>query len=84
MEWEVNIVQVLECLILYKNWGEKVKIKVYLQDWFLNAGIIGFLKILEEAKDEFAIKNENYIEFDTEDLKNLTNTIFYIFLIFTT
>lgn len=79
MEWEVNIVQALECLILYKKWGEKVKIKVYLQDWFLNAGIVGFLKILEKAKDEFASKKENYIEFDTEDLKKFDQYYFSYF-----
>lgn len=65
--------------MLYKKWGGKVKIKVYLQDWFLNAGIVGFLKILEEAKEEFATKNDNYIEFDTEDLKNFDKYYFSYF-----
>ena len=44
-----------------------MKIKVYLNDWFYNAGIVGFLRILEDNDDEFAIRKNNYIEFDTED-----------------
>ena len=42
-----------------------MKIKVYLNDWFYNAGIVGFLRILEDNEDEFAIRKNNYIEFDT-------------------
>ena len=45
-----------------------MKIKVYLNDWFYNAGIVGFLRILEDNEDEFAIRKNNYIEFDTESL----------------
>lgn len=33
-------------------------------------GIVGFLKILNENEDNFAIKKNNYIEFDTEKLRN--------------
>ena len=46
-----------------------MKIKVYLNDWFYNAGIVGFLRILEDNEDEFAIRKNNYIEFDTENLR---------------
>ena len=33
-----------------------MKIKVYLNDWFVNSGIIGFLSILKNSNDEFADK----------------------------
>lgn len=55
-----------------------MKIRIYLNDWFYNAGIVGFLKIIEN-KDEFAIKNNNYIEFDTENLRNFHEDYFSYF-----
>ena len=42
-------------------------------------GIVGFLRILEENKDEFAIRRNNYIEFDTEDLRNFHEYYFNYF-----
>ena len=42
-------------------------------------GIVGFLRILEENEDEFAIKRNNYIEFDTEDLRNFHKYYFNYF-----
>ena len=59
--------------------GVKLKIKVYLNDWFYNAGIVGFLRILEENNDEFAIRKNNYIEFDTENLRNFHEYYFNYF-----
>ena len=59
--------------------GAKLKTRVYLNEWFLNAGIIGFLRILEHNNDNFAIKKENYIEFDTENLKNFHKYYFQYF-----
>lgn len=59
--------------------GAKLKVKVYLNEWQINAGIIGFLRILEHNKDNFAIKKENYIEFDTENLKNFHKYYFKYF-----
>ena len=56
-----------------------MKIKVYLNDWFYNAGIVGFLRILEANEDEFAIKRNNYIEFDTEDLRKFHKYYFKYF-----
>ena len=47
-----------------------MKTKIYLNDWFFNAGIVGFLRILKHNNDNFAEINENYIEFDTANLKN--------------
>lgn len=56
-----------------------MKIKVYLNDWFFNAGIVGFLRILEDNKDEFAIRRNNYIEFDTEELRDFHKYYFNYF-----
>lgn len=42
-------------------------------------GIVGFLRILEKNHDEFAIKRNNYIEFDTEDLRNFHKYYFEYF-----
>lgn len=57
-----------------------MKIKVYLNDWFVNAGIIGFLRILKNSNDEFAEKKSNYIEFETEDLRNFEKYYFKYFM----
>ncbi len=57
--------------------GAKLKVKVYLNDWFYNAGIVGFLKIIEE--NNFAIRKNNYIEFDTENLRNFHKYYFEYF-----
>ena len=56
-----------------------MKVKVYLNDRFYNAGIVGFLKILEVNENNFAIKKNNYIEFDTEELKNFHKYYFNYF-----
>ena len=56
-----------------------MKIKVYLNDWFYNAGIVGFLRILEVNEYEFAIRKNNYIEFDTESLRNFHKYYFNYF-----
>lgn len=40
-------------------------------------GIVGFLKIIE--KNDFAIRKNNYIEFDTEDLRNFHEYYFEYF-----
>mgnify|MGYP004611373143 CR=1 FL=1 len=46
---------------------------------FIMHGIVGFLRILEENKKDFAIKKDNYIEFDTEDLRNFHEYYFEYF-----
>ena len=56
-----------------------MKIKVYLNEWFVNAGIIGFLRILEYNKDKFAKIEKNYIEFESENLKNFSKYYFKYF-----
>lgn len=56
-----------------------MQVKVYLNDWFYNCGIIGFLEILEHNNDNFAIMKDNYIEFDTENLRNFHKYYFKYF-----
>ncbi|MCL2322456.1 MAG: type I-B CRISPR-associated protein Cas8b1/Cst1 [Oscillospiraceae bacterium] len=55
-----------------------MKIKLFLGDWFVNLGIVGFNRIIEHGKKElgidtekfgYAIKND-YIEFDHKLLEN--------------
>lgn len=56
-----------------------MKTKVYLNDWFYNTGIVGFLKILEFNEDNFIEMKENYIEFDTENLRSFDKYYFNYF-----
>lgn len=56
-----------------------MKTKIYLNDWFYNCGIVGFLKILEHNENQFATKRNNYIEIDTEDLKDFNKYYFKYF-----
>ena len=56
-----------------------MKTKIYLNDWFFNSGIVGFLRILEHNEDNFAEINENYITFETEKLKNFHKYYFKFF-----
>ena len=58
-----------------------MKTKIYLKDWYFNAGLIGFLRILKENQDEFATIKENYIEFETKNLKNFPNYYFNYFFV---
>ena len=56
-----------------------MKTKIYLNDWFYNCGIVGFLRVLEHNDDNFANMQENYIIFDTKDLKNFHKYYFKYF-----
>ena len=42
-------------------------------------GIVGFLRILNENQNDFAIRKKNYIEFDTEDLRDFHKYYFNYF-----
>lgn len=53
-----------------------MKIKVYLNEWFINAGIVGFVNIIEKYNPGAIIKSENYIETDTEALRNFNEYYF--------
>lgn len=56
-----------------------MKAKIYLREWFFNSGIVGFLRILEHNNDNFVQINENYIEFETSNLKNFHKYYFKYF-----
>lgn len=55
------------------------KIKIYLSDWQLNAGIVGFCNILEFAEDQVVIKDQ-YIEIDLKMLENFEEKYFNYFI----
>lgn len=59
-----------------------MKIKVYMGDWFLNIGIIGFMNILKKSKvfDQNVKVEENYIEFDSSFLENFSDYYFEYFI----
>lgn len=54
-----------------------MKIKIYLQDWFFNAGLIGFYRILKDKSK--LIINDNYIELESDSLSNFANDYFEYF-----
>lgn len=56
-----------------------MKTKIYLNDWFYNCGIVGFLRILEYNQDNFAEIHENYISFETTKLKDFHKYYFKYF-----
>lgn len=56
-----------------------MKTKIYTREWFYNAGIIGFLRILEHNQKDFVTIGENYIEFDTKHLKDFAQDYFQYF-----
>lgn len=58
-----------------------MKVKVHLNEWFLNCGIVGFLRILEySSKMNEVILKENYIMFDTDILKDFHELYFNYFV----
>lgn len=58
-----------------------MKIKLYLNDWFINMGIIGFLRIIQNAdKINQMIIKDNYVEFDNNILKDFHKDFFLYFL----
>lgn len=59
--------------------GVNLKVKVYLGEWFYNAGIIGFLRILDKNQINIVEKKDNYIEFDTDDLRDFDKYYFKYF-----
>lgn len=56
-------------------------IKLYLDDWFINIGLVGFIRILEHVDkiDEIVIQ-DNYIELDVELLEEFHRYYFDYFL----
>lgn len=56
-----------------------MKTTIYLNDWFYNSGIVGFLRILDYNNDNFAEIKDNYITFETKKLKNFHKYYFKYF-----
>lgn len=56
-----------------------MKIKLYLKEWFYNCGLIGFIRILEHNENNFVQIKQNYIEFDSEDLRDFSQYYFKYF-----
>ncbi len=54
-----------------------MKIKIYLQDWFFNAGLIGFYRIFKDKSK--LIINGNYIELESDSLLNFADDYFEYF-----
>lgn len=54
-------------------------IKLYLEDWLYNAGVVGFYNILENAGDEIILK-EDYLEFKPNVLENFEEKYFNYFI----
>lgn len=54
-----------------------MKIKIYLQDWFYNAGLIGFYRIFKDKSK--LIINDNYIEVESNSLLNFADDYFEYF-----
>ena len=63
-----------------------MKLRVYMNDWSINMGIVGFLnilkdtKFLEEIKKSKSYKKENYIEFESSILENFHEYYFKYFM----
>lgn len=58
-----------------------MKLKVYMNDWFMNMGIVGFINIFKKANQENkVIMNDNYIEFDSSVLEEFHNYYFDYFM----
>lgn len=58
-----------------------MKLKVYMNDWSMNMGIVGFRNIFKRVNQENkVIMNENYIEFDSSILEDFHNYYFDYFM----
>ena len=56
-----------------------MKVKIYLNEWFVNAGIIGFIRIMEHSNNTGIEIRDNYIELDTNILKEFNKYYFKYF-----
>ena len=52
---------------------------IYLNDWFYNSGIVGFLRILDHNNDNFVEIKDNCITFETKKLENFHKYYFKYF-----
>ncbi len=54
-------------------------IRLYMEDWLKNSGIVGFYYILRESEDEVIIE-DNYLEFNPKVLENFEEKYFNYFI----
>ncbi len=60
-----------------------MNIRLEMNDWFYNAGLIGFLRIMEKYQKDAIIIQDSHIEFDTDSLKEFHKYYFqYLFDIY--
>ncbi len=58
-----------------------MKLKVYMNDWSMNMGIVGFRNIFKKVNQENKVTmNDNYIEFDSSILEDFHNYYFDYFM----
>ena len=55
------------------------KIKIYMEDWLYNSGLVGFYNILKYAEDEVII-DDNYMEFEIGQLRDFEKKYFNYFI----
>lgn len=56
-------------------------IKIYLNDWMYNAGVLGLYRVLAHSNGrEHILRNSNYIEFDSALLENFGEKYFKYFI----
>ncbi|MGB4608156.1 MAG: hypothetical protein WBI62_06650 [Sedimentibacter sp.] len=51
------------------------KVRLYLDDWLFNSGLVGFYNILKKSEDRVTV-GENYLEFDIEVLDKFDEKYF--------
>lgn len=60
-----------------------MQVRVYLNDWFYNMGIVGMIRILEHAKrkgeDISIVLGEDFLEIDDKTINNFHNYYFDYF-----
>lgn len=54
--------------------------KVFMEDWMINAGLLGIYNILSNAGHEIDIEERNYIEIDKSCLENFEEKYFKYFI----
>jgi CRISPR-associated protein Cst1 len=59
--------------------GENVPIRLYLEDWLYNAGIVGIINILEKAAEMRLVKTNHYVEVPIEALEGFAGYYFEYF-----
>jgi CRISPR-associated protein Cst1 len=55
------------------------KVRLYLDDWLFNSGLVGFYNILKKSEDRVTV-GENYLEFDIEVLDKFDEKYFEYFI----